>query len=71
MFIIPQGDSIHKSFRIAFPYTNNVAEYEELVTGLRMAIKWKIKTLHVYGDSQLVINQVNDEYDTIDENLMA
>jgi ribonuclease HI len=47
-----------------------VAKYEALVIGLRMTIKWKIKTLHVYGDSQLVINQVNDDYDTKDEKLM-
>ena len=70
MFITPQGDSIPKSFRIAFPCTNNVAEYKALVIGLRMAIKWKIRALHVYGDSQLVINQVNDDYDTKDGKLM-
>jgi len=35
-----------------------------------MAIEWKIKELHVYGDSQLVINQVNDDYQTKDEKLV-
>lgn len=35
-----------------------------------MAIKWKIKTLLVFDNSQLVINQVNDEYDTKDEKLI-
>ena len=69
LFITPQGDSIPKSFRIAFPCTNNMAEYEALVTGLRMAVKWKIKNLQVYGDSQLVIRQVNDDYETKDEKL--
>lgn len=70
LFITPQGDSIPKSFCIAFPCTNNDAEYEALVIGLKMAIKWKIKTLQVYRDSLLVINQVNDEYDTKDKKLM-
>lgn len=35
-----------------------------------MAIEWNVKELHVYGDSQLVINQINDEYQTKDDNLM-
>lgn len=43
LFITPQGDSIPKSFRIAFMCTNNMAEYEALLIGLWMEIKWKIK----------------------------
>lgn len=43
LFITPQGDSIPKSFRISFPCTNNIAEYEALVIGLQTTIQWKIK----------------------------
>lgn len=71
MFVTPQGDVIPKSFHIAFNYTNNIAEYEALITGLKLAIQWNIQHLQVYGDSQLVIRQVNDDYDTKDEKLMA
>ena len=39
--------------------TNNVAEYTGLVVGLQLALKENIKTLNVYGDSLLVINQMN------------
>lgn len=35
-----------------------------------MAIEWRIKELQVYGDSQLVIIQVNDEYQTKYDKLM-
>lgn len=35
-----------------------------------MAIEWNVKELHVYGDSQLVIYQINDEYKTKDDKLM-
>lgn len=35
-----------------------------------MAIEWDITKLHIYGDSQLVINQINDEYQTKDDKLM-
>lgn len=55
IFITPQGDSIPKSYRLTFPCTNNIAEYEALVTGLRMIVQWNLKELQVYGDSQLLI----------------
>jgi len=70
LFVTPQGDCIPKSYRIAFPCTNNIAEYEALITGLRMAVQWAIKQLRVFGDSQLVIKQVLDEYQTKDEKLL-
>lgn len=69
LFITFQGDSIPKSFHIAFPCTNNFVEYEALLIGLRRAVQWKIKEL-VFGDSQLVINQFNDDYDTKDEKMI-
>jgi ribonuclease HI len=37
-----------------FPASNNMAEYEALLCGLRIAIKTGIKSLDVRGDSQLV-----------------
>ena len=70
MFVTPQGDVIPKSYRIAFQCTNNIAEYEALITGLKLAVQWHIQHLQVYGDSQLVIRQVNDDYETKDEKLM-
>jgi len=36
----------------------NVAEYQTLNLGLQMAIEMGIKDLYIYGDSQLVINQL-------------
>lgn len=53
-----------------FPCTNNVVEYEGLDNGLKLTIEWKIKELHAYGDSHLVINQVHNEYQTKDEKLL-
>eukprot|EP01018_Ginkgo_biloba_P036364 Gb_12987 [translate_table: standard] len=67
LFITPQGDLIPKAFQIAFPCTNNMAEYEALISGLKLAIQWNIRHLLVLGDSQLIIKQVNDEYQTKDE----
>ena len=42
--------------------TNNVAEYQGLVQGLRMALEHGVQRLHVKGDSQLVIRQMRGEY---------
>jgi len=44
--------------RIHFAASNNVAEYEALVNGLRIAIELEVRRLDVRGDSQLVIDQV-------------
>jgi hypothetical protein len=44
--------------RLHFPASNNVAEYEALVTGLRIAIELGVRHLDVRGDSQLMIDQV-------------
>ena len=44
-------------------------EYEALVLSLKLALKWKLIVLGVYGDSQLIINQVTNTYQTKDENL--
>lgn len=49
--------------------TNNIAEYKALKYGLKLAIKLNILNLKVYGDSLLVINQVNGVWRCKNENL--
>jgi hypothetical protein len=44
--------------RLHFPAYNNMAEYEALVNGLRLAIELGVRRLDARGDSQLVIDQV-------------
>ena len=43
-------------------FTNNVCEYEALVLDLEAARKMKIKNLEVFGDAELIIQQVNQQY---------
>jgi ribonuclease HI len=50
-----------------FPASNNVAEYEALINGLRIVIELSIRWLDVRGDSQLVIGQVMKESSCHDE----
>jgi hypothetical protein len=51
--------------------SNNEAEYEALLHGLRLAASLGIKWLLVYDDSTVVINQVNKSWDRNKENMDA
>lgn len=46
-----------------------MVKYKALVLGLKLALEWKLIALEVYGDSQLVINQVTDTYQKKDEKI--
>ena len=50
-------------FQILFKVSNNEAEYEALLHGLRLAVSLGIKRLLVYGDSLLVVQKINKEWD--------
>ena len=50
--------------------TNNYAEYSGLIIGLEKAVELNIKTLHVEGDSLLVINQMTGKYKCNSSNLI-
>ena len=51
--------------------TNNYAEYEGLVAGLRLALKHGIQRLKVYGDSKLVIEQMKGNWSVKSTNLVG
>jgi ribonuclease HI len=44
--------------QLHFAASNNVAEYEALIAGLRIAVELGVRHLDVRGDSQLIIDQV-------------
>ena len=62
LLISPAGVTYKFSFTLSFPCTNNIAEYEALLLGLKIAHKHGIKCLHVIGDSELVISQIRNAY---------
>ena len=61
VFVSPLGVCMRYMVHIHFPASNNVAEYEALINGLRITIELGIRLLDVQGDSQLVIDQVMKE----------
>jgi ribonuclease HI len=58
LFISPLGKHLRYVLRLHFPASNNMAEYEALVNGLRIAVELGVRRLDARGDSQLVIDQV-------------
>ena len=51
VFVLPLEVHMRYMVRLHFPSSNNVAEYEALINGLRIAIKLGIRRLDVRGDS--------------------
>jgi ribonuclease HI len=54
-----QGTSVWCAWKYLSKMTNNAAEYEALLLGLEGAKSLGIERLTVFGDSQLIVNQVN------------
>jgi len=58
LFISPKGEQLKYILQVLWKVSNNKAEYEALLYGLRLAISLGIKSLLVYGDSKLVVQQI-------------
>ncbi|KAK1591060.1 hypothetical protein Q3G72_001562 [Acer saccharum] len=59
---IPEKDSVECALRFDFKATNNQAEYEALIAGLRVCTALGADEVEIFSDSQVIINQVLDEY---------
>src|SRR5207237_988698 len=71
VLISPTGERLKYVLQIYFPVSNNAAEYEPLLHGLRIAISLGIRRLVVRGDSELVVNQVQKEYSCTNTKMSA
>lgn len=70
--IYKNNEIIYKNCSIVSTHnTNNFAEYSALIAGLKKAIELDIKNLLVYGDSQLIIKQLNGTYSVKSNNIKA
>ena len=56
------GDTMPLSFKLEFPYSNNVAEYEAYLTRLAIALSIGVKHMRVLGDSNLIVSQVKGDF---------
>ena len=52
-----------------FPATNNEAEYEGILTGLRLEKVLGMKNLLIQSDSKLMVEQIKREYEAKEERM--
>ncbi|CAM8984212.1 unnamed protein product [Rhodiola kirilowii] len=70
VFVSPENHLLPFSFTLTQLCSNNMAEYQALLLGLQMARQIRIDKMDIYGDSQLVINQVLGEYEVRKDDLI-
>ncbi|KAI5342511.1 hypothetical protein L3X38_010386 [Prunus dulcis] len=58
----PDGLKIEYALRFNFRTSNNEAEYEALLAGLRLAKSMNAKQIRIHSDSQLIVNQVTADF---------
>jgi ribonuclease HI len=62
LLISPRGE-MFEFVPIQLTITNNQAEYEALLRGLQYLKEAKAISVEIYGDSELVIKQLNGQYE--------
>ncbi|XP_075640594.1 uncharacterized protein LOC142612385 [Castanea sativa] len=65
----PEGDKIECMICLDFSTTKNEAEYEALIARLDFAIAAGAESVIIYSDSQVVISQVNGNYECKNERM--
>jgi ribonuclease HI len=70
VLISPQGDKLKYVLRMSFSQaSNNEVEYEALLHGMKMAKACGGTRLKIFGDSNLVVQQVMNRCDVISDNM--
>jgi ribonuclease HI len=62
VFVSPCQETISLSYKLEFEATNNVVEYEALFLDLRDAKEMGIEGVVVFGDAELIIQQVKNAF---------
>ncbi|XP_057432183.1 uncharacterized protein LOC130724932 [Lotus japonicus] len=63
------GVTIEQSLKFDFKASNNQAEYEAIIAGLRLAIEMGVQSIRIKTDSQIVSRQFQGEYQAKDAQL--
>uniref|UniRef100_A0A151UDS3 Uncharacterized protein Mb2253c family n=1 Tax=Cajanus cajan TaxID=3821 RepID=A0A151UDS3_CAJCA len=66
----PSGITLEQSLRFGFKTSNNQAEYEALLAGMRLAAEMGATKVVCWTDSKVVAEQVNDNFQVKDAHLL-
>ncbi|XP_021994438.1 uncharacterized protein LOC110891087 [Helianthus annuus] len=61
--VSPEKHEFTYAIRLDFNSTNDEAEYEAFLAGLRLAIKMGVKQIEAHVDSMLIAGQISGQYD--------
>jgi ribonuclease HI len=59
---VTSGVSIFFFNQVAYPCTNNLAEYEAVRKGMELLLEARAEAVEIFEDSKLVISQLTEEY---------
>jgi len=62
VFRLKEGKAIAEHSEAIGRATNNVAEYRAIVAALEHCRRWKVKRIHLYLDSELIVRQLHGTY---------
>ena len=62
----PEGIRLEHSFRLGFKASNNEAEYEAFLVGLRVMLHLGANDVEIYLDSRLVVYQIIGSFEARD-----
>jgi ribonuclease HI len=71
VLISPKGYKLLYVPQIHFIALNNIAKYEALVHGLKLAKEIGIRRILCFGDSDLMVHQVSGDWDAKDANMAS
>ena len=57
------GERIEQAIHLGFNVSNNKSEYEAILARIELALTVSADRLLILSDSQLVVGQVNEEYE--------
>ena len=69
VLLSPTRKQIKQSVHLDFPVFNNETEYEAMMVGLKLALAVVALKIEIRSDSQLVVRQIQREYEARDEHM--
>ena len=69
VIITSEGIRLEHTFRLGFKASNNEAEYEALIAGLKTALDLGARNVKVYSNLRPVVNQVQGSFEARDSRM--